>query len=118
MSKMVTMTLIGTGSVAWHGNTSHNAHGVIMGLIEEGGYTEGQAEVHFSIVVEGVGGKHVVASPNQIRQKAEIAMTSLGLQKLCDECQSSLPSYSSAGVHLCHDCAREVGWLDVLEDAL
>lgn len=37
MYKQVTMTLIAEekGSVAWHGDTGHNAFGIIMNLIDE-----------------------------------------------------------------------------------
>lgn len=37
-------------------------------------------------------------------------------ENLCDLCEENQPQYSSAGQELCGTCAREVGWLDVLED--
>lgn len=78
------MTLIAEekGSVAWHGDTGHNAFGIIMNLIDEQMKKEGKAEqVCFSIVV-----------------------------------QDAHSTYFSGGQELCGTCAREVGWLDVLED--
>lgn len=130
MYKQVTMTLIAEekGSVAWHGDTGHNAFGIIMNLIDEQMKKEGKAEqVCFSIVVEGVGGQSIVTSPDQLQSQAQAAMVALGLlhftqreesreENLCHECQDAHSTYFSGGQELCGTCAREVGWLDVLED--
>lgn len=130
MHKQVTMTLIAEekGSVAWHGDTGHNSFGIIMNLIDEMLKNEGKAkQVCFSIIVEGVGGQYIVASPNQIKQQAQATMVSLGLlhfpqreesrdENLCHECQDAPSQYFSGGIKLCSSCARDVGWIDVLED--
>lgn len=46
----------------------------------------------------------------------QAAMEEIREENLCHECQEAHPTYFSAGIELCYECAKEVGWIDVLED--
>lgn len=37
-------------------------------------------------------------------------------KEVCDNCGKNPPSYTSGDTQLCEDCARDVGWVDAMED--